>query len=193
MEINYLVETEFGENNERCRRSPQQIIAQEKGSAAYSWFTATQQHDVVKQVHSNQKYNCIKSVCWLRAVSAFPIFMTLSSIIFPSFCFLSCKMGLALTPYEAYQLNLCACADSEYECLGRWVLPYILRADFCHNHNLFRSIKYGGKKTESLKSLHLFWSPLNVLFISTPNNKNGFSLVKFTVGMSWWVLMMAFH
>ena len=36
-----------------------------------------------------------------------------------SFCFLSCKMGLALTPYEAYQLLLCACADSEYECLGR--------------------------------------------------------------------------
>ena len=63
MEIDYLVETEFGENNERCSRSPQQIIAQEKGSAPYSWFTATQQNDMVKQVHSNQKYNCINSVC----------------------------------------------------------------------------------------------------------------------------------
>lgn len=193
MEIDYLVETEYGENNERRSRSQQWIIAQDKSESHIQLITVLQRHDMVKQLYSNQKYSFIKSICWLWAVSAFPIFMTLSSIIFLSLCFLSCKMGLTATPYdEAYQLILCACA--EYECLGRWVLPYILRADFCHNHNVFCNIKYG-KKLSHLRVCIYFdphWNGVDINIVTTPNIKNGFSLVKL-VGMSQWVLMMAFH
>ena len=190
MEIDYLVETEYGENNERRSRSQQWIIAQDKSESHIQLITVLQRHDMVKQLYSNQKYSFIKSICWLWAVSAFPIFMTLSSIIFLSLCFLSCKNGTNSNPlwWGLSTYSVCLCKV--------WMprkMSFTIHS-FWYNHNVFCNIKYG-KKLSHLRVCIYFdphWNRVYINIVTTPNIKNGFSLVKL-VGMSQWVLMMAFH